>query len=79
MTEFFWNSKDAMTMGTVNEFKTHGSGSVNGALISTRRAETTMAAKRNKFKVATAGAATKRRVTTTPSILLTLSMIVWRG
>ena len=69
MMKFLRNSKNAMTVRTINEFKTHGSSSVNGIHVSTRRAETTVAVKRNKFKIATTGAAihgtAKRRVTTT--------------
>lgn len=69
MSKFSGNSEDTVTMRTVDEFETHGGGSVNGIHISTRWIKSTMAMKRIKLKIASTSVTiyciTKRRVTTT--------------
>ena len=67
-TQFLRNSKNAMAMSSINQFKGHRGSAVNGVHVTTSSAETTMATEWNKFKVSAFGAAihsaTKRRVTT---------------
>lgn len=53
--EFFGNGKDTMPVGTVNEFRSHGSRAFNGIFVATGRAEAAVTAKRAKLKKAAAG------------------------
>jgi hypothetical protein len=57
MAEGFVDGEDQMPVGTLNQFKGHGSRPVVGIFGSTGRAEFGMAAKRNKFKLSTMRAA----------------------
>ena len=60
------NSEDKMPVGTVDEFKGHGSRPVVGIFDAAGRAEPGMAAERDKFEVTAVGAAihgaAKRRI-----------------
>ena len=49
-TKLLWDGKNAMSVNTLNDLERHGSGALDGIEISTGRAETAFAAKRNKFE-----------------------------
>ena len=57
-----------MAMNTVDEFKSHGSSTINRVHVTARRTESAVTAEGNEFKFTTAGASVhgtaKRRVTT---------------
>lgn len=57
MAEGFSNSEDQVPVGTINQFKGHGSRPVIGILGPACRAKFGMTAKRNKFKVSIMGTA----------------------
>jgi len=48
--KFFRNSEYTMPVNALNDFEGHRSGTLNGIEITTGRAKTTFAAKRNKFE-----------------------------
>ena len=64
----FINSKDAMTMMDINQFKGHTGSAFHGIFVTTRRAKTAVAAKRNEFEFSAMSAGVhgtaKRRITT---------------
>ena len=68
LPELFINGKNTMTVGDIEQLKGHGSSTLHCVEISAGRAESAMAAKRNKFELSTEGTAihspTKGRVTT---------------
>ena len=49
-TKFLRDGKNAMSVNALNDFERHGSGALDGIEITAGRAETTFAAKRNKFE-----------------------------
>ncbi len=55
--QIFINGKNKVSVGTVNEFKGHFSGAVNGVFIAAGGAELGMAAERDKFEFAAVGTA----------------------
>ena len=68
VTKVLVNGKDAMTVMDIDHFKRHRGSALHIVLITTGRTKAAVAAKRDKFKFPTVGAAvhgtTKRRVTT---------------
>lgn len=68
ITEIFINSKDAMTVLDMNQFKGHTGGAFHGIFVSTSRAKTAVTAEGNKLKFPTVGTSVhgsaKRRITT---------------
>lgn len=48
-TKLLSNSKNAMTMLNVDDFKRHGGGTVDGVFVTAGRVEPTMATKRNEL------------------------------
>lgn len=66
--KIFINSKDAVTMVDINQFKGHTGGAFHGIFVFTRRAKTAVAAKRNEFEFSAMSAGVhvtaKRRITT---------------
>ena len=66
--KLFRDSEDTMAVSAGKELKRHRSGTVDGIHVAAGRAKAAVAAKRDKFKFPTVGAAvhgtTKRRVTT---------------
>ena len=52
-TEFFRDSKDAMSVNTLNDFERHGSGTLDGIEIPAGRAKPAFAAKRDEFECTT--------------------------
>ena len=49
-TKFLRDSKNTMSMNTLDDFERHGSGTLNGIEITAGRAETAFAAKRDEFE-----------------------------
>lgn len=68
VTKFLVNGKDTMTVMDIDHLKRHRGSALHIVLITTERTKAAVAAKRDKFKFPTVGAAvhgtTKRRVTT---------------
>ncbi len=68
MTEGFVNGEDKVPVSTVDEFKGHSNRPVVGIFYTTGRAKLGVAAERDKFEIATMGAAiygtTVRRIAT---------------
>ena len=68
ITKIFINSKDAMTMMEINQFKGHTGGAFHGIFVSTGRAKTAVTSKRNEFEFSAMSAGvhapSKRRITT---------------
>lgn len=57
VAKFFCDGKNAVPMLDIDDIEGHGSGSVNSVFSATGRAETAMASKRNKLKLAAFGTA----------------------
>ena len=51
LSQVFVNGKNTMAVGDINQLKGHGGSALHGVEISTGRAETTMAAERDKLKL----------------------------
>ncbi len=73
IAKIFINSKDAMTMMDMNQFKGHTGGAFHGIVVTTRRAETAVAAKRNEFEFSAMSAGVhgtaKRRIPTVDHLI----------
>jgi len=68
VSEFFVNGKNAVSVGTLDQFKSHGMGSVQAVFDTTGWTEPAFAAERNKFEIPAFGTGihctTESRVTT---------------
>lgn len=66
-----------MTVGTVDEFKSHRSSAVNGVHVATGRTKAAVTAECDKFEIATLGACVhgtaKRRITTVDHLVYVLN------
>ena len=75
-TRFFRNSKNAVTMGTVDEFKRHRSSAVNGVHVAAGRTKAAVTAEGNKLEIAAFGTGihgtAKGRITTVDHLIYVL-------
>ena len=73
VTKIFINSKNTVAMLDINKLKRHRSSTFHRILVTTGRAETAVASERDKFKLATMGAAihgtAKRWITTVDHLI----------